>query len=263
MKKTFLLLLLILLSQSYLSFAWNRTGHNAVAAIAERNLTPKAKERIEKYLGNRSIVYYASWMDYYRHYPQYKATSSWHTAPVNQDLYYSDELFKEPGNAIYGMEYAMKNLKNYKQQSDSTVAVNLYYLIHITGDMHCPVHVKYADIKNKFKVLMGDKEVDYHTVWDGVVLDGNHLWSYTEWADQLDRCSAQQKAAIMKGTPRDWFHETAVDCKKIYDMVEPKGTQISAKNDRVFMNNTQELADSQILKAGYRLAKVLNDLFGN
>lgn len=262
MKRTFFLLTIILLSIAYQSLAWNRTGHNAVAAIAERNLTPKAKERIEKYLGNKSIVYYASWMDYYRHYPEYKATSSWHTAPVNKDLYYTDDLFKEPGNAIYGLEYAMTNLKNYKKLSDSTVAVNLYYIIHITGDMHCPVHVKYTGV-SKYKVLMGDKETDYHTVWDGVVLDGNHQWSYTEWADQLDRCTPQQKAAIMKGTPRDWFHETAVDCQGIYGMVEPKGTQISGKTDRVFMNNAQALADSQIMKAGYRLAKILNDLFGS
>jgi hypothetical protein len=92
-------------------------------------------------------------------------------------------------------------------------------------------------------------------------MDDNHLWSYTEAADQLDRCTPQQKAAIMKGTPRDWFHQTAVDCIKIYGMVEPKGTQILTK-ERVFMNDAQALAESQIQKAGYRLAKVLNDLFG-
>ena len=262
MKKMLLALavMMLLLTSNY-SFGWSRSGHNAVAAIAERNLTPKTKERVEKLLGNHSIVYYASWMDYYRNYPQYKATSSWHTAPVNKDLYYTDELFKEPGNAIYGLEYAIKNLKHYKDLSDSTVAVNLYYIIHIVGDMHCPVHVKYQGINTKYTVLMGDKEINYHTIWDGNVMDDNHLWSYTEAADQLDRCTPQQKAAIMKGTPRDWFHQTAVDCIKIYGMVEPKGTQILTK-ERVFMNDAQALAESQIQKAGYRLAKVLNDLFG-
>lgn len=261
MKKLFLVpVLMALVFSSYQSFGWGRSGHNAVAAIAERNLSPKAKERVEKLLGNHSIVYYASWMDHYRNYPQYKETDRWHGAPVNKDLYYTDDLYQKPGNAITGLEYAINNLKRYKELTDSAVAVNLYYIIHITGDMHCPVHVKYPDMP-KYMVLLGEKEVNYHKVWDGTVLDDNHLWSYTEYANQLDRCTPEQKAAIMKGTPREWFHQTAVDCQKIYSMVEPKGTQIYTK-ERVFMNDAVALADSQIQKAGYRLAKILNDLFG-
>ena len=259
MKKLFVTAFL-LLGPVQLSFCWNRTGHDAVAAIAERYLTPVAKERIEKYLGGHSIVYYASWMDYYRHYPEYAHTNYWHTAPVNSDNQYTDNLFMEPGNAIYGLEYAINNLKNYKNQPDSLVTVNLYYVIHIVGDMHCPVHVKYPDLNN-YKVLMNGEGISYHTVWDGVVLDNNHQWSYTEWADQLDRFSADEKVEIMSGTPRDWFHETAVASRVIYDMA-PAGTEIIQKDHR-FLNNASVLADSQICKAGYRLAKVLNELFDN
>ena len=39
--------------------AWGRKGHETIAKIAERNLTERAKERIERYLGGHSIVYYA------------------------------------------------------------------------------------------------------------------------------------------------------------------------------------------------------------
>lgn len=52
--------------------AWNRTGHEAIAYIAEQHLTPSAKAAIEKYLDGRSIVYYAAWMD-----------SSTNTSPTN------------------------------------------------------------------------------------------------------------------------------------------------------------------------------------
>lgn len=45
------------------AFGWGKSGHDAIAYIAECNLTPKAKKNIEKYLDGRSIVYYASWMD--------------------------------------------------------------------------------------------------------------------------------------------------------------------------------------------------------
>ena len=40
---------------------WGRIGHDAVAYIAECNLSPKAQRIAEKYLGH-SIVYFSSWM---------------------------------------------------------------------------------------------------------------------------------------------------------------------------------------------------------
>ena len=65
------------------AFGWGKIGHDAIAYIAECNLTPKAKKNIEKYLGGRSIVYYASWMDQVRHTPAYRHTNTWHTNKVD------------------------------------------------------------------------------------------------------------------------------------------------------------------------------------
>ena len=67
------------------AFGWGKSGHDAIAYIAECNLTPKARKNIEKYLDGRSIVYYASWMDVYRHTPAYKVTSGWHGDTVDAD----------------------------------------------------------------------------------------------------------------------------------------------------------------------------------
>lgn len=38
------------------AFGWGKSGHDAIAYIAECNLTPKAKKNIEKYLDGRSIA---------------------------------------------------------------------------------------------------------------------------------------------------------------------------------------------------------------
>ena len=63
MKKLLLLLLFAGLLNTGSVFGWGREGHETIAKIAERNLTKKAKKRIEKYLGGHSIVYFAKWMD--------------------------------------------------------------------------------------------------------------------------------------------------------------------------------------------------------
>ena len=94
-------------------------------------------------------------------------------------------------------------------------------------------------------------------MWDSRLINEKHRWHYTEWQQQLDRCSKEEKAKIAAGTPREWFHETAVDCRYLYDIVKP--------DDELgpdYLNANIELAEKQILKAGYRLARVLNELFG-
>ena len=162
MKKLLILLLCSALFHSGPVFGWGREGHETIAKIAERNLTKRSKKRIEKYLGGHSIVYYAKWMDEYRKTPEYAFTDGWHTAPVDARLHYSDELLNpKRGNAIYGLESAIRILENYREQSDSTVAVNLKYVIHLVGDMHCPAHIKYATHDMKYDVLFEDKYRDW------------------------------------------------------------------------------------------------------
>ena len=118
MKKLLILLLCSALFYSDPVFGWGREGHETIAKIAERNLTKRAKKRIEKYLGGHSIVYYAKWMDEYRKTPEYAFTDGWHTAPVDARLHYSDELLNpKRGNAIYGLESAIRILENYRSKA--------------------------------------------------------------------------------------------------------------------------------------------------
>ena len=70
MKKT-LLLAFAALCFVQSALAWGKSGHDAVAYIAETHLTKRAKAVIERYLGH-SIVYDASWMDDYRAEPGYE-----------------------------------------------------------------------------------------------------------------------------------------------------------------------------------------------
>ena len=237
-------------------YGWGRTGHDAVAYIAECNLSPKAKKRVERYLGH-SIVYYASWMDEYRRSPGYAHTTHWHMAPVDEDLYYTEQVRSSKGDAVGELENAIAALRDYRHADDSTVAANLRYIIHLVGDMHCPAHVAYPDTELWYEVTLNDKKRGYHSVWDSGIIEAQHKWHYTEWQQQLDRCTKRQKREIMAGTPRDWFHETAVDCRDIYEMAPP-----GAVLGRDFLNEAAPRAERQILKAGYRLAKVLNELFG-
>ena len=242
------------------AFGWGREGHETIARIADNNLRPSARKVIEKYLGGHSIVYYAKWMDEYRHTPEYSFTTRWHVARVDENLNYSP--YPEAGDAVSGINQAMEVLKDYRNLPDSTVAVNIKYLLHLVGDMHCPAHIYYLGRNQDYKVKFGGgyikpvKEMKIHTVWDEAVIQSSRIWSVSEWADELDRKSSREIKTIVAGTPEYWLEDNARRCAVQFDM--------SASGDNVaqdFVNQALPLIETQMLYAGYRLAAILNSLF--
>ena len=139
--KRFILIILAGLLVCSPAFGWGREGHETIAKIADNNLESSARKVIEKYLGDHSIVYYAKWMDEYRHTPEYGFTTRWHVARVDENLKY----FARPqGDAVKAINNAVEILKDYKNQTDSTVAVNLKYIIH-------------CHIQSRFQALLQDR----------------------------------------------------------------------------------------------------------
>ena len=67
MTKRFFMLMIAGLLLCGPAFGFGREAHETVAKIAENHLKPSAKKKIEKFLGGKSIVYYATWMADYRH----------------------------------------------------------------------------------------------------------------------------------------------------------------------------------------------------
>lgn len=240
------------------AFGFGREAHETVAKIAENHLKPSVKKKIEKYLGGKSIVYYAKWMDDYRHTPEYGFTTKWHVASVDKDFKYVHNA--KDGDAVYGLNLAIEALKNYKELPDSAVAVNLKYIIHLVGDFHCPVHIYYEGKSQKFKTFVGPswekRKMAYHTAWDLGLIQANRFFSTTEWADEIDRVSKKEVAQWVEGTPQDWFEQSARDCYIQWELVMPDKL---VTQDAI--NVAMPLIENQILKAGHRLAYVLNNLF--
>ena len=139
MKK--ILLLIAIVATISTAKAWNGYGHSCAAYIAEQHLTPEAKAKCEHYL-QHSFVFYASWMDQYRSIEGYTACDLWHS--TNIDANYKVVKGKSTTGA-YHIERIRKEMAGgaYKTMPDSLVKINLQYLIHMIGDHHCPVHVRW------------------------------------------------------------------------------------------------------------------------
>lgn len=261
--KRILILAVVAAASSLMSsslFAWGRLGHDAICYIAETHLTKKASQTISSYLDGASIVYHSVWMDEWRESPEYGYTTKWHVGYVDENgepyMGRNFEGVEYKGDVCLEVTRLIEKLKNYKELDDSTVTVGIKMLIHMVGDMHCPTHIKYPGVKSFNVVFMG-KKVSHHSIWDDAIIAQVHRWNYMEYGYALDRMSAKERKAIASGEPVDWYRQSAADCRVIYDWATPEQSL-----GKKYCMKAHGLADMQIRNAGYRLARVLNEIFG-
>ena len=253
--------------------AWAKFGHATVAKIAEQNLIPKAKKQLAEYLDGKSIVYYASHADYHKNdwlldlgfepSNAKRRTTYPHTYGVNDDCSVvegyrqGDEYVK---NCVYFADQKIAELKkNHRNMDSKERMIALAYVIHWLGDMHCPEHIRYPEDQTagNYKVEYRGRQVTMHALWDSVLLDDRHAsTSFSDLALLLDTFNKQQKKEITAGTIYDWGKDSALASRHIHRVAE--GTKLKRLP---YMNEHAPLLESQIRKAGYRLAAVLNDIF--
>lgn len=130
-------------------------------------------------------------------------------------------------------------------------------MIHLLGDAHQPMHVSRAEDLggNKIAVTFFGKGSNIHRVWDSDLVD-NEKWSYTEYARVLDYEKYFFKQ-YTQSTFEDWLYESHELANLIYDDVA-KDNKLSY--DYIF--RFKDPMEKALLKAGLRLAKELNEVFG-
>ena len=268
MKKiTTALICAIMLFSSISAFGWGPKGHDVVAAIAERHLTKKTKKALNELLDGKSIVYYSSWMDNIQNSPYwndgYNKTKTWHYANVDKGLTYQTMTKNPKGDVVTGLEMLTKELKeNYDNLTDSMRVDYVKMIVHMVGDMHCPMHAGRLSDRggNQMKVKWFGQNSNLHSVWDSKMIDSARKWNYSEWADQLDRTDKKFKKSVMRGTFEEWFTDTVEYAASIYEYVE----NIDAETPNLsyqFVYDFSPLLEDRLLVGGYRLAYVLNSIF--
>lgn len=255
MKKLLLLACCLLATRSAL--AWGQKGHDVTAYIAECRLTPKAAKQIDKVLGGHSSVYYANWLDNASNTPEYAYSKTWHYLNIDEGETL-DTMPKNPkGDVLEAVTTLIEQLKSGSlAPEEETLALKM--LIHLVGDMHCPMHTGHLSDRggNQRPVMMFSNASNLHSIWDSALPEAAHRWSYTEWQQQLDRLSKEEVAAVQAGTPRDWLLETAGICAEIYDFT-PEGTRVSYD----YIAKYTPVIEQQFLRGGLRLARLLNEIY--
>ena len=240
-----------------LGWGWSQKGHDTVAHIAERHLTPAAAAAVDSLLEGKSLVYWANWLDNASHTPEYEYSKTWHYKNIDADETYDKSYVNPKGDILRALEAQTALLSDPSASAkDKTLALKM--VTHLMGDLHQPMHMgHYTDLGgNKIDVKFFDTDRNLHSVWDGSLVESGHKWSYTEWADQIDRATPALEAILLEGTINDWGRETYSLCSEVY-ATTPEGTRIEYN----YIAKWTPIIEQQLLKGGLRLAHLLNQAF--
>lgn len=269
-----LFIALVLISPS--AFGWALREHASVAQLAENHLTPKAKELLKDYLGGNPMVYYASHADFFRSETVvdigFEPTQGSriiefpHGYRVDKNFKPYRTIENEDGSifkhSLYHMDRVAKNLaENHATMNDSVRLMQLYILIHGIGDMHCPVHIEYdghaAYAKIPIYLRSGKKDIkrSLHGAWEARMIGGYNPWTYSDIVQILDIYTDKQREEFCQGDIYTWGEDVA---RSSCAILEHQPYDVLTNGE--LYKKYQDMAEELLAKAGYRLAKLLNEI---
>jgi hypothetical protein len=252
------LLAVLLIAAPVPAFAWGAQGHEIVAAMALRELTPAARGQVAHLLGSEAMMIHdANWADEVR--DQRRDTGSWHyvniplAAPgydARRDCPRGDCVVAQIGNDM--------RLLGDRRAGDRARAEALRFLIHFVADIHQPLHAADDGDRggNDVHVGMGRERASLHKVWDADVVQALG-YDTGVIAARLDRSvTPAERKAWSAGTPANWANESqAVARDEIYPPVDGRRF---VRLPRDYAYREAGVARVQLAKAGVRLAWLLN-----
>ena len=171
MKKLILMTsLLMILSPN--AFSWGRTGHRIVGEIAQRNLDPKTLKAIRELCGEEDLSRLSTWPDEIRSDPKMGYTTPWHYVSIPNGKTYFDQKRNKDGDVIESLYRFEETLRDSKDTKEHKIEA-LKFLIHMTGDLHQPLHVGLAEDRggNSIRVKWFKTETNLHSIWDEDLID--------------------------------------------------------------------------------------------
>ena len=168
------------------AFAWSKSGHSAIALLAERRLSPQVLQKIRSILGrNVSMAEIASCADG-DSAPQCGSTfngaalrKDWHTLSIPVEDSPSQDSLERYCRGDCVTDKINENLKILENKNIplDTKRIALIYLVHFVGDLHQPLHCVVARLDDgspdrwaiKSQITFMGWKGSLHWLWDNVI----------------------------------------------------------------------------------------------
>lgn len=239
------------------AFAYDAVGHRIIADIAYQNLTPAARRQVDLVLGTRGMIYEATWADEIRSDKAYSYSYQWHYQDLDDNM--SDaqikSLLKNPTAEGKHLFYALDSLTTLLKK-DRNNAEALKFIVHLTGDLHQPLHMGRKDDKggNTVEYNWFGKKANLHSVWDGSLIEYKKM-SFSEYSSYLQykyepKRESYKKCGILESVIAAYQVRNAIYA---YDYTE--------KSNYLYAYKFMDSLDDMLYRGGIQLATILNSIY--
>jgi hypothetical protein len=261
--------------------AWGDDGHRVIGEIAAHYLEPRAARAVQDCLTEAdfsTLADAATWADVYaRRVPTYAWANPLHYVNVAPDAARYVESRDCPNGCVVT---AIRRYRALLGEPGVDLAARkrrqeaLYFLVHLVGDIHQPLHVAHPDGRggNATLVPFFGESKKAHWVWDdGLLLRGpkesaagaassgaatQRRWEELAFALRLAIEPAQRVVWQKDLDPEHWANESLALAKQHAFL------KVGQAVDAAYVATRWVVVRRQLQKAGVRLAAVLNATFG-
>jgi len=235
---------------------WWDLGHRIVARLADLRLTPHTREAVRDILDGQSMADASVWADNIKNYRHDADPLHYVNIPLRAKAYSPVRYCPNGRCIVAAIEHDREVLANPKASRQER-AEALRFLIHFVGDLHQPLHDGDDHDRggNQRLVTFLGHPTNLHKVWDGELIDSSGADQETYFAYLRGRMDSLDLAALERGTVVDWTMEGhRIAAQDAYGKI-PRGGIIG----RDYVRANRPVIDRQLIAAGVRLAKILND----
>jgi hypothetical protein len=263
-------------------------GHQTIAEIAMKNVTPRTARAVKALLAETALLNTPTcpattvegasvWADCVKPLKNPDGTSrfgyayGWHFQDVEICSPFDASLAAacKDGNCVSAqIDKDVATLKNRSAPEKDRVQA-LVYLIHFVGDLHQPLHAgeKNDAGGNKVPASYNGYEplrFNLHSIWDGPLAER----AITSGPSLIRRFPAAERARIAEGSVNDWSRESwQVAHDSVYASIEPGGDSCAPTPDKAVLDAATidrlvPVARLEVERGGLRLAKLLNEALG-
>jgi len=240
---------------------WGQTGHRIVAEVAQNHLTPEAEEAVRDLLGGVSMARVSVWADEARGQDKWSFTRTWHYTTIPDGETYQTAEKQKDGDVITALRKYEEILRSNEASRDEKITA-LKFFIHFAGDVHQPLHVGNGEDRggNDVDVSWYGEEARLHSVWDSKIIDHTEL-SFTEFTRFIDHPTPQEIEKWQRASYVDWAMESYEVRDQVYSFSKNSNSSRLPYLSWDYRNAAVPVVEERLLKAGVRLAGVLNNIF--
>ena len=263
-------------------------GHQTIARIAMKNVTPRTSRAVRALLARSALLdtpqcpattpeSASIWADCVKPLKDADGKSrfgyayGWHFQDVEICEPFEPSLAAacKDGNCVSAQIDRDVAILKDRQATEKERVQALVFLIHFVGDLHQPLHAgeKHDQGGNKVAASYNGYAPDrfnLHSIWDGPLAER----AITSGPTLVRRFPAAEREQVAAGTVTDWSRESwQVAHDSVYASVEPGGdpcapTPAKVTLDAATIDRLVPVARLEVERGGLRLAKLLDEALG-